>query len=465
MSASRSGHVARVFCPGAKTAGVAFVLIAAAAVSAQPVKDAERLAAQALAASTSDPAGALVSAKKALELTAEFVPTAFVRAGRKGEVVEDEYQAARAGYRRHRAAVYEAMGAALAAGGNHEAAARYLRRALHLAPDDARAARLVSAQLAAGRSREALEVLHARGRAAGGFGPGLLPLLERAVDAEGRASAQVEIDRARLAALTLGGLDVRDGPIRLPAGTRLSTGAPLRLESAPIVFYMEGRSCAKCSGDLETLKRVLPAGTAVALVPADPDDDHALRQVVQLYRYRWPVVIGRGAAEALGAAEDQAVVVGRRGFVAVTVRPPYEAALADVVKILARGDLAETPPRAGWTRKPVDRAPLPPPPGLTAEGFAPGDEPSPELDRALEAFRAGRHAEALRLLDALAQAGDGRLLPPEARLNRAIVLAAMGRREEARRIVLRIGDARIEDAADRVLDRISTPRPASAPSR
>jgi hypothetical protein len=39
------------------------------------------------------------------------------------------------------------------------------------------------------------------------------------------------------------------------------------------------------------------------------------------------------------------------------------------------------------------------------------------------------------------------------------VLAALGRREEARRIVLRIGDARLEDAADRALDRIGAPRP------
>jgi tetratricopeptide (TPR) repeat protein len=441
-------------------AAVVIALAAASTAVAQPspVREAERLAAAALATADARPAEALASARRALALTAEFLPTAFVRAGRKGEVVEDEYRAARAEYRRHRAAVYEAMGAALAAGGSHEAAVRYLRRALLLAPDDARAGRLAAALLAVGRPRDALAVLHDRGRAGGGFAPALLPLLERAVDADGRPSAQVEIDRARLSALPARGLDVRDGPVRLPGATRLSTGGPLRLEAAPVVFYLPEGSCAKCSADLETLKRVLPAGTAAALVPADPDEDHALRQVVQLYRYPWPVVLGRGVADGLGGAEDEVVVVGRRGLVAVTVRPPYETALADVVKILARTDLAETPPRPAWTRRPVDRAPLPSPPGLTPEGFAPGDEPSPEFDRAVEAFRAGRHAEALRRFETLAAAGDGRLLPPEARLNRAIVLGATGRRDEARRIVLRIGDARIEDAADQVLDRIGATR-------
>ena len=34
----------------------------------------------------------------------------------------------------------------------------------------------------------------------------------------------------------------------------------------------------------------------------------------------------------------------------------------------------------------------------------------------------------------------------------------MGRREEARRIVLRIGDARIADAPDRLLDQIAPRR-------
>jgi tetratricopeptide (TPR) repeat protein len=434
------------------------IVARASALHAQaaPVKEAERLAAETLAAAATRPAEALVSARRALALTADFVPTSFVRAGRKGEVVEDEYRAARAEYRRHRAPVYEAVGAALAAQGRHEAAVRYLRRALALDPTDARAARLVTSLLALKRGRDALDILHERAKAAGEIGAALVPLLEQAVDDDGRASAQVEIDRARLAARRGAPVAVRDGPVRVPAAARLSTGAPLRLGPAPIVFYVAGRSCAKCSGDLEAIKRVLPAGTAVALVPAVPDEDHALRQVVQLYRYPWPVVLGVGMAEALGGEEDRIVVVARGGWIAVTLAPPVEEALAVVVRTLSRSDLSETLPRPGWSKRPVDRTPPPPARALLPEGFAAGDDGAepPEFARAVEAYRGGRFAEALRLFDALGTGEDAWLLPPEARLDRAIVLAALGRREEARRIVLRIGDARIEDAGDRVLERM-----------
>ena len=429
---------------------------------ASAVKEAERLAAEAIATAVTRPDAALAAARRALALTAEFQPTSFVRAGRRGEVVEDEYTAARTGYRRHRAPVYEAMGAALAAQGRQAAGVRYLRRALVLDPDDGRAGRLAASLLALGRGRDALAVLHERGKASGGIGPSLLPVLERAVDAEGRASVQVELDLARLSAIQGRGVVARDGPVRLPTTARLSTGAPLRLEAAPAAFYLAGRSCATCSADLEAIKRAVPEGTRVALVPANPDEDRALRQVIELYRLRWPVVLGAGVASALGGEEDHVVVVGRNGLIAVTLAAPFEPALADVVRILSRSDLAETQPRAAWSRRPVDRTPPALPAGLLPEGFAAGEDgpAPPEFERALAAYRGGKLAEALRLFEAVGAADDGWLLPPEARLNRAIVLAALGRREEARRIVLRIGDARLEDAADRALDRIGarTPR-------
>ena len=427
------------------------------------VKEAERLASEAIATAAARPDAALAAARRALALTAEFQPTSFVRAGRRGEVVEDEYTAARTEYRRHRAPVYEAMGVALAAQGRHEAAVRYLRRAVVLDPADGRAGRLVASLLELGRGGAALAALHERGRASRGIGPLLLPLLERAVDAEGRASVQVEIDLSRLSALHGRGLVARDGPVRLPAA-RLSTGAPLRLEGAPSVFYLAGRSCTTCSEDLEAIKRAVPEGTRVALVPANPDEDRALRQVIELYRLRWPVVLGAGVASALGGEEDHVVVVGRGGWIAVTLAAPFEPALAEVVRILSRSDVAETLPRPSWSRRPVDRARPAPPLGLLPEGFAAGDDgpAPPEFDRALAAYRGGRFAEALRLFEALGAADDGWLLPPEARLNRAIALGALGRREEARRIVLSIGDARLEDAADRALDRISARR-ARAP--
>jgi tetratricopeptide (TPR) repeat protein len=445
-------------------AAIVVMTLAAAPVLAQPsaVKEAERLAAEAIATAAARPDAALASARRALALTAEFQPTSFVRAGRRGEVVEDEYTAARTDYRRHRAPVYEAMGVALAAQGGHEAAVHYLRRAVVLDPDDGRAARLIASLLALGRGRAALDVLHERGKASGGIGPLLLPFLERAVDAEGRASVQVEIDFSRMSALQGRGLVTRDGPVRLPADARLSTGAPLRLDAAPVVFYLAGRACTTCSADLEAIKRAVPEGTRVVLVPTHPDEDRALRQVVSLYRLRWPVALGAGVASALGGEEDHVVVVGRGGWIAVTLAPPFEPMLGDVVRILSRSDVAETPPRASWSRRPVDRAPLAAPPGLLPEGFAAGqDGPAPPaFEAALAAYRSGRFAEALRLFDTVGAADDGWLLPPEARLNRAIVLAAMGRREEARRIVLRIGDTRLEDAADRALDRIGARRPA-----
>ena len=441
---------------------VAFLFVvfpSSSAAQVSSVKQAEQLAAQSLA--TADPVAALATARKALALTAEFVPTAFVSPGRKGEVVEDEYQAARAGYRRHRAPLYEAVGAALAAKGEHESAIRYLRRALVLDPDDSRAARLVASLIAAERVPEALAVVHERGRATGSVGASLVPLVERAVDAEGRPSVQVEIDRARLAALKVPASAVQDGPITVPPGTRLSTGAPLKLDAGPTVFYFASAGCRTCTADLETLKRVVPPSVPIGLVPMKADEDHALRQVVQLYRLPWPVVIGKDASTVLRGTPDRVVVIGRRGFIAVTVEPPFDTGLAEVIAALSKNDLAETQPRPGWNRRPVPLRPSPPPPpALLPDGFVPPDDvPAPaEFDRAVEAFRAGRHAEALRLFESLEAAGDGRLLPPEARINRAIVLGAMGRREEARRMVLRIGDARIADAPDRVLEKIAPRR-------
>jgi hypothetical protein len=79
---------------------------------------------------------------------------------------------------------------------------------------------------------------------------------------------------------------------------------------------------------------------------------------------------------------------------------------------------------------------------------------------AVEAYRAGRHADALRLFEALEAKGDGWLLPPEARLDRALCLAALGRRDEARRLLLHTGDSRFQEDVDRALERVG-----SAPAR
>ena len=43
------------------------------------------------------------------------------------------------------------------------------------------------------------------------------------------------------------------------------------------------------------------------------------------------------------------------------------------------------------------------------------------------------------------------------RLDRALCLAALGRREEARRMLLRTGDSRFQDDVDRTLEQVGTP--------
>jgi hypothetical protein len=105
----------------------------------------------------------------------------------------------------------------------------------------------------------------------------------------------------------------------------------------------------------------------------------------------------------------------------------------------------------------VDRSPLPPAPDLLPEGIAPGEDAPfpPEFDAAVGAYRAGRAAEARRAFDALEARGDGWLLPPEARLNRALCLARAGDRDAARRILLRTGDSRFEEAIDRLLESVA----------
>jgi tetratricopeptide (TPR) repeat protein len=436
--------------PGMTTC--ALVLLLAAAPS--PVDEAERLAAQAVRLSAQQPAEALATARRALALTTEFEPTAFVRAGRRGEVVEDTFQAARTEYRRHRALLYEAVGTALSAAGRQEPAARYLRRALVLDATPARALALTRVLLALGRGREALDLLE--GPAAGNPSAESIPLFERAADAAELPSAQAEIDLARLKALPASAIEVREGPLKLPADARLSTGGPLRLEATPVVFYFGDAACKTCTEDLEALARAVPAGTRVVLVPEGPEKDHALRQVVQLYRYNWPIALGN-VAGALSEPAGALLVVGRSGWVPVVVKPPIMPALASVVGILSKSQVTETVPRKAWNLRPPNRRGFVPP-VLLPEGIAPGedDPPPPEFTAAVEAYRARRYAEALRGFDAVTARDDGWLLPPEARLDRALALAGLGRREEARRLLLRTGDSRFQEDVDRSLEKIGS---------
>jgi hypothetical protein len=345
------------------------------------------------------------------------------------------------------------VGECLARSGAHAQAARYLRRAVDLDGSRERVRALAGALVATGRGREAMAVLLAA--VPSEWDPVTLALAEQAADAVGLPSLQVEIDRARLAALPAElRPEWREGPLRLPERARLSTGGPFRLEGdSPVLVYLAEPLCRTCSADVEDLQRSAGA-TRVLAAPQVPDRDGTLRRVLALYRRDWPLLLGPGVAAALPAAAPALVAMARGGWSIAVLRSPFAASLGPVLGALGQKDVAEARPRPGWNGRPVDRAALPPRPGLMSEGLAPGeDEPAPEdFVRAVAAYGAGRFAEALSGFQTLEARGDGWLLPPEARLNRGLCLAALGRREEARRLLLRTGDSRFPDAVDRALE-------------
>lgn len=412
------------------------------------------LAALLAAPSAADP---VTDARRVLAATADFDPIKYVKAGRKGEVVEDEFLAAREEYRRHRSKLYEAAGDAYLEVGKNAEALRYFRRALDLDPKGSAAPKLARALVAAGRSREALDVLLASGK--GDLSAATLAALSEAADAAGIPSLQAEIDRARALAL-LPKPEFRDGPIRFPDRARLSTGQPLRFEGDGLtLLYVGDEGCRTCSADLEAVKRAAPATARVILMAGVTDRDQALRSVATLYRYPWPYAVGTGTAGALKLPAPSLLVVGRRGWSAIVVTPPFTTNLPAILDLMGKSDVLETLPHATWNHTPIERPALKHPPSLLASGLAPGeDDPFPEpFTAAVAAFDGGRPAEALPLIEQL-EADGGWLLGPEARLNRALCLAALGRREEARKLLLRTGDSRFQDAVDRTLERIGSPR-------
>ncbi len=421
------------------------------------IAEAERLAAEALRLGPRDPAAALVKARRALAATTEFVPTDYVTAGRKGEVVEDEFQAARDAYRQHRAGLYEAVGTALARQGNPLAASRYQRRTFLLDPTPDRGLALARSLNELGRGREALDVVRRALAGLATFKPEAAEVIARAADVAGLPSAQAEIDRGRLAA-TLGKVELREGPLELPPGVRLSTSPVFRFDEAPLtVFYASEGSCRSCSADLEALARQVPKDVRVVTVPPGDDQDAALRQVLGLYKRSWPLLLGKDLAARLRLKPRSLLIVARGGWTQAVLGGPFGPEVGSALAALQRVDVQETVPRPSWNRRPVDRSPLPPPPALLPDGLAPGEDEAapPEFAAAVEAYRAGRAAEAQKAFDALEARGDGWLLPPEARLNRALCLARSGERDSARRILLRTGDSRFEDAIDRLLEAVA----------
>jgi tetratricopeptide (TPR) repeat protein len=401
---------------------------------------------------------ALADARRALAKTAEFVPTDYVTAGRRGEVVEDEFQAAREAYRRHRAGLYDEVGGALARRGETLPASRYQRRALLLDPTPARALALARSLCDLGRGRDALETALRAVAGLADLPPEAAAVVARAADVAGLPSAQAEIDRVRLAVALGGRVRLREGPLELPPGVRLSTSPFFRLGADEVaVVYASEASCRTCSADLEELARQVPKEVRVLTLPPGDDQDAALRQVLQIYRRPWPLLLGRDLPARLGVTPRSLLLVARGGWTQALLEPPFGPELGAALAALLRADVVEAVPRAAWNRRPVDRSALPPPPALLPEGLAPGeDEPfPPEFEAAAEAYRRGRAAEALRAFDTLEARGDGWLLPPEARLNRALCLARMGQRDAARRLLLRTGDSRFEEAIDRLLEAVA----------
>jgi tetratricopeptide (TPR) repeat protein len=446
------------------TTALALALSLALAPQASPpagrarIADAERLAQEALQLAPRDPAAALARARRALAATAEFVPTDYVAAGRKGEVVEDEFQAARDAYRQHRAGLYEAMGSVLALRRSALAASRYQRRAFLLDPTPDRGLALARSLNDLGRGREAIETVQRAIAGLTGLKPEAAEVIARAADVAGLPSAQAEIDRGRLAATLGKAVELREGPLEIPAGSRLSTTPVFRLDEAAItVFYASEGSCRSCSGDLEALSRQVPKDVRVIAVPPGDDQDAALRQVIGLYKLPWPLLLGRDVAARLRLKPRSLLLVARGGWTQAVLMAPFGPEFGSALASLRRVDVQEAVPRPSWNHRPVDRSPIPPPPALRPDGIAPGEDepPPPEFTAAAEAYGAGRAAEAQKAFDALEAKGDGWLLPAEARLNRALCLARAGQRDAARKILLRTGDSRFEDAIDRLLEAVA----------
>ena len=427
------------------------------AVTAQ----AEKLAQDALALAARDANAALAQARRALALTAEFVPTEFVAAGRKGEVVEDEFKAARDAYQQHRALLYDAVGGVLARQGQALPASRYQARAFLLEATPDRGLALARSLNELGRGREALATVQRAIAGLAGMSPEAAQVIARACDVAGLPSAQAEIDRGRLAAVLGKAVTLREGPFELPQGVRLSTNPVFRLEDAELnVIYAAEASCRTCSGDLEDLARQLPKAARVLALPPGDDKDQALRQVLSLYRRPWPLLLGRDLEARLSLEPRSVLLLARSGWTQAVLKAPFGQELGTALAALQRRDVPETVPRPSWNRRPVDRSPLPPRPALLPEGIAPGEDAPfpPEFDAAVAAYRAGKPAEAQRLFDALEAKGDGWLLPPEARLDRALCLARAGQRDAARRILLRTGDSRFEEKVDQLLEAVAEPK-------
>jgi hypothetical protein len=348
------------------------------------------------------------------------------------------------------------MGEAHLAGGRALEAVRYLRRARLLDPTGGARLPLARALVELGRGGEALLAIGLDRPLSGE----IARVASAAADAARLPSLQVEIDQRRLAAIEARPpVEALRGPFELAPRTRLSTGQPISLDVPGItLLYVADQSCRSCSGDLEALARIEAPDARIVMAPKDPDDDRALRQAVQVYRYPWPFLVRSSFVADHDFPAPSAVLLARQGWIAAVIRPPLLPSLIPALEALRSSDVQESLPRARWNRRPPEPLQSAEPPGLLPEGLAAGeDAPAPDaFEAAVGAFRAGQPAEARRLFDAIAGRNDGWLLPPEARLNRALCLAGEGQRERARKLLLAIGDSRFQEHVDAVLERVGS---------
>ena len=67
------------------------------------------------------------------------------------------------------------------------------------------------------------------------------------------------------------------------------------------------------------------------MLPEGDDKDRALRQVMRLYRYDWPVLVHVDVPRALALRAPALVIVARGGRSNVVVKPPFRQMLEPVL--------------------------------------------------------------------------------------------------------------------------------------
>jgi hypothetical protein len=180
--------------------------------------------------------------------------------------------------------------------------------------------------------------------------PEAAAVIEKAADVAGLPSAQAEIDRGRLAANLGARVTLREGPFELPPGVKLSNAPLFRLEDAELtVIYAAEASCRNCSADLEELGRQVPKTVRVLTLPPGDDQDAALRQVLQLYKRPWPLLLGHDLGAQLKLEPRSLLMLARGGWTQAVLKAPFGQELGTALQALQRKDVQETAPRRAGT--------------------------------------------------------------------------------------------------------------------